>query len=51
MSGVSYAPHLHYEILRDSLVLDPALYMPASLSPEEYVELQTLARGSGQSLD
>lgn len=51
MSGVSYAPHLHYEVLRDSLTLDPAHYMSASLSPAGYIELQALANGTGQSLD
>ena len=30
MSGNSYAPHLHYEVWRDSTVLDPLNYIFAS---------------------
>jgi murein DD-endopeptidase MepM/ murein hydrolase activator NlpD len=51
VSGNSFAPHLHYEVLRDTLVMDPVNYMFASLDPEEYVNVMILAVTTGQSLD
>lgn len=51
VSGNSFAPHLHYEVLRDTLIMDPVNYMFASLDPEEYVNVMILAVTTGQSLD
>jgi murein DD-endopeptidase MepM/ murein hydrolase activator NlpD len=51
VSGNSFAPHLHYEVLRDTLVMDPVNYLFASLDPEEYVNVLILAVVTGQSLD
>ena len=51
VSGNSFAPHLHYEVLRDTLVMDPVNHFFASLDPEEYVNVMIMAATTGQSLD
>ena len=51
MSGNSYAPHLHYEVRRDSTVLDPLNYIFASVTPEEYTNMEYMARYTRQSMD
>lgn len=51
MSGNSYAPHLHYEVWRDSLVLDPLNFIFASVSPEEYSNMVYMAQHTQQSMD
>lgn len=51
MSGVSYAPHLHYEVLKDGEICDPAEYMFAAVTPDGYVELRAMAAASDQSLE
>ena len=51
MSGNSFAPHLHYEVLRDTLVLDPVHHFFASVSPDEYVNMLVMSASTGQSMD
>ena len=51
VSGNSFAPHLHYEVLRDSVVLDPVNHLFASVTPEEYVSMLVMSVSTGQSLD
>ena len=51
VSGNSFAPHLHYEVLRDTLVMDPVNHFFASLDPEEYVNVMIMSVTTGQSLD
>lgn len=51
VSGNSFAPHLHYEVLRDTLVLDPVNHFFASVSPEEYVNMMIMSVSTGQSMD
>lgn len=51
MSGNSFAPHLHYEVLKDTLVMDPVHYFFASVSPEEYVNMLIMSASTGQSMD
>ena len=51
VSGNSFAPHLHYEVIRDTLVLDPVNHMFASVSPEEYLNMLVMSVSAGQSLD
>ncbi|MBO6169359.1 MAG: M23 family metallopeptidase [Bacteroidales bacterium] len=51
MSGNSYAPHLHYEVWRDSTLLDPLNYIFASVTPEEYSNMVYMARYTQQSMD
>ena len=51
VSGNSFAPHLHYEVLRDTLVLDPINYFFASVTPEEYMNMLVMSVSTGQSMD
>lgn len=51
MSGNSYAPHLHYEMWRDTTLLDPLNYIFASVSPETYTNMVYMARHTKQSMD
>ncbi|HRR49344.1 MAG TPA: M23 family metallopeptidase [Bacteroidales bacterium] len=50
-SGLSFAPHLHYEVILNGEVMDPVDYFFADLSPEQYREMKIIAMSSGQSLD
>lgn len=51
MSGNSFAPHLHYEVHRDSLVLNPENFFFVSLSPDDYMKAAYMAATTGQSMD
>ena len=51
VSGNSFAPHLHYEVLRDTLILDPVSHFFASVGPEEYVNMLIMSSMTGQSMD
>ncbi len=51
ISGNSFAPHLHYEVIRDTLVMDPVNYMFASVTPQEYMNMMVMAVTTGQSMD
>ena len=51
VSGNSFAPHLHYEVLRDTVVLDPVNYFFASVTPDEYVNMLVMSASTGQSMD
>ena len=51
VSGNSFAPHLHYEVHRDTLVLDPVHYLFASVTPEEYLNMVIMSVSAGQSMD
>ena len=51
MSGNSYAPHLHYEVWRDSTLLDPLNYIFASVTPEDYTNMVFMAQHTKQSMD
>lgn len=51
VSGNSFAPHLHYEVIRDTLILDPVNHLFASVTPEEYMNIMVMAVSTGQSMD
>ena len=51
VSGTSFAPHLHYEVLRDTVVLDPINHLFASVTPEEDMNMMVMSVSTGQSLD
>ena len=51
ISSQVFAPHLHYEVLRDTVVLDPVNYVFASVNPEEYARMLYISVSTLQSMD
>ncbi|MCD8208885.1 MAG: M23 family metallopeptidase [Bacteroidales bacterium] len=51
VTGVSFAPHLHFEMYLDGEVVNPVNYFFADLLPEEYAGMMLLAATIGQSMD
>lgn len=51
VSGNSFAPHLHYEIIRDTSYVDPVNFFFASVTPDEYVNMLVMSASTGQSMD
>ena len=50
-SGKSFAPHLHYEVIKDTLPQDPVNYFFGSVTPEEYMEMMILGESIAQSME
>ena len=50
-SGRSEAPHLHYEVFKDDVRINPINFYYGNLSPDEYAELPIAAGQENQSLD
>lgn len=51
VSGNTYAPHLHYEVIKNGVPVDPVNYFFASLTPAEYANILYMASSTRQSLD
>ena len=51
ISGNSFAPHLHYEIIKDGEYLDPVNFLFASVTPDEYLNMMYMSVNTGQSMD
>lgn len=51
MSGMSFAPHLHYEVWYNDEAMDPMNYFFASLTPQMFREMAIVVANTGQSLD
>ena len=50
-SGGSVAPHIHYEIIRDGINVDPVDYMVEGLSSRDHHLLTVMSHRQNQSLD
>lgn len=51
MTGSVFAPHLHYEVSRDGVSLDPLGYMFADVDAAEYADMLFMAAAMKQSMD
>ncbi len=49
-TGMSVAPHLHYEVIKDGRKIDPTNFFHGDLTPEEYEILLRKASEENQSL-
>ncbi|MFH2096119.1 MAG: M23 family metallopeptidase, partial [Bacteroidota bacterium] len=50
-TGLSSAPHLHYEVLYKNTAVNPVNYFYEDLTPEEYDRMVEISTQSGQTLD
>jgi murein DD-endopeptidase MepM/ murein hydrolase activator NlpD len=50
-TGMSLAPHLHYEVRKQDEPINPINFYFNDLTPEQYDKIIALAANSGQSLD
>ena len=50
-SGLSLAPHLHYEVRYNDIRIDPIHYFFMELSPDEYQRIIRIAQSGMQSFD
>jgi len=50
-TGLTMSPHLHFEIHRNGVPVDPINYLFTDISPREYQQLIEMSKLGGQSLD
>lgn len=50
-SGRSFTTHLHYEVERNGIKLDPNNFFFGTLTPNEYLRFMIMSASSGQSMD
>lgn len=51
MTGNSFVPHLHYEVLRGGYPVDPINFIFASVNPQDYANMLFMAVNTDKSMD
>lgn len=51
MSGMSFAPHLHYEVWYNGAMMDPMNYFFSDITPKMYRDMAVIVANTGQSMD
>lgn len=51
MTGNTYAPHLHYEVRKDTLVLNPVNFLFHDITPSEYANVMYMSVNTAKSMD
>lgn len=51
VTGMSFAPHLHYEVWLNDEMMDPMNYYFGSLTPQMFMDMAVIVANTGQSLD
>ncbi len=50
-TGLSYAPHLHYEVIKNGKPVEPLAYMFMELTRDEFYQVRSLASHAMQAFD
>jgi murein DD-endopeptidase MepM/ murein hydrolase activator NlpD len=50
-TGKSTGPHLHYEVIKDGVKVNPIGYFHADLTPEQYEEMLEMSENSNEAMD
>lgn len=51
VSGMSFAPHLHYEVWLNDQMMDPMNYYFGTVTPQMFMDMAVIVANTGQSLD
>jgi murein DD-endopeptidase MepM/ murein hydrolase activator NlpD len=51
VTGMSFAPHLHYEVWLNDEMMDPMNYYFGTITPQMFMDMAVIVANTGQSLD
>lgn len=50
-TGKSTGPHLHYEVIKDGVKVNPIGYFHSDLTPEQYEQMLEMSENSHEAMD